>query len=79
VPNPLLPPADDAPSATDGDPAPPPPPPPEPTAEELQDRLAQLVGALRTDYSYCVFCGTQYGDDADMAAHCSGPRDEDHE
>jgi hypothetical protein len=47
-------------------------------AEEAVARLAELVAYLRARH-YCVFCGARFDGEADMAANCPGPSEEDHE
>ncbi|KAL1743306.1 hypothetical protein HDZ31DRAFT_83492 [Schizophyllum fasciatum] len=43
------------------------------------DRLYLVLSYLRDRYSYCLFCGTQYEDEEDMANNCPGPSEEDHD
>ncbi|KAI5894068.1 uncharacterized protein SCHCODRAFT_02700622 [Schizophyllum commune H4-8] len=43
------------------------------------DRLYLVLSYLRDRYSYCLFCGTQYDDEEDMAKNCPGPSEDDHD
>ena len=46
-----------------------------PTAEKLQ----LVLSHLRERYWYCLYCGCRYDDAADMAEHCPGPDEADHD
>ena len=43
------------------------------------DRLAQLLGYLRSRHLYCLYCGCGYRDQADLGEHCPGPSEADHD
>ncbi|CAK0782678.1 hypothetical protein CVIRNUC_005873 [Coccomyxa viridis] len=45
-----------------------------PIAEQLQD----VLDRLRSEHSYCIFCGCQYADSAELTALCPGPQEGDH-
>ncbi|KAI8468044.1 MAG: G-patch domain-containing protein [Monoraphidium minutum] len=47
--------------------------------EALRARLAALVEYLRASHGYCLFCGAVFQGAEDMAAHCPGPGEEDHD
>ncbi|KAG1892654.1 hypothetical protein F4604DRAFT_1672625 [Suillus subluteus] len=44
-----------------------------------RDRLKLLLEYLRGKYSYCFWCGTQYGDAIDLEQSCPGPEEDDHD
>lgn len=44
-----------------------------------RDRLQLLLEYLRGKYSYCFWCGTQYGDCVDLEQNCPGPEEDDHD
>ncbi|KAI0049562.1 hypothetical protein FA95DRAFT_1488802 [Auriscalpium vulgare] len=44
-----------------------------------QERLSQVVEYLRSNYSYCFWCGAQYEDAGDMTEHCPGPDEDMHD
>jgi hypothetical protein len=44
----------------------------------LDRQLAQLIDYLRRNYFYCIYCGVQYRDPADLA-NCPGATREEHD
>ena len=42
------------------------------------ERLAAVLAHLRRRYCYCLFCGARFDGEADLAAHCPGPSEDDH-
>jgi len=42
-------------------------------------RLERVLAYLRHHYFYCFWCGTQYADSQDLAHHCPGLTEEDHD
>eukprot|EP00310_Coccolithus_braarudii_P013797 CAMPEP_0183340914 /NCGR_PEP_ID=MMETSP0164_2-20130417/7303_1 /TAXON_ID=221442 /ORGANISM="Coccolithus pelagicus ssp braarudi, Strain PLY182g" /LENGTH=248 /DNA_ID=CAMNT_0025511121 /DNA_START=16 /DNA_END=762 /DNA_ORIENTATION=- len=42
-------------------------------------RLVQLLLYLRDEHSYCIYCATRYTDSEDMASHCPGLTEVEHE
>ncbi|KIY49526.1 RNA-binding domain-containing protein [Fistulina hepatica ATCC 64428] len=44
-----------------------------------RDRLSLVLAYLRTRYAYCLYCGTQYDNEADMKENCPGPEEDDHD
>ncbi|DBA96331.1 hypothetical protein WJX82_007548 [Trebouxia sp. C0006] len=52
----------------------------EPSWEDwpVQAKLALVLDYLRQTYHYCIFCGSQYGDEHDMSANCPGLQEVDH-
>lgn len=49
--------------------------------EELEpsEKLVHLTMYLRRTHQYCIWCGTKYDDDQDMAHNCPGDSAQDHE
>lgn len=49
--------------------------------EELEpsEKLMHLTMYLRRTHQYCIWCGTKYDDDQDMADNCPGDSAQDHE
>lgn len=47
--------------------------------EDLSAQLHLLTDYLRTQHFYCVWCGTAYNDEKDLAENCPGRTYEDHE
>lgn len=49
--------------------------------EELEpsEKLIHLTMYLRRTHQYCIWCGTKYDDDQDMADNCPGDSAQDHE
>ena len=48
-------------------------------AGSSEEKLVLVLSAIRQHHNYCVYCGTQYGDEEDMDAHCPGLLEEDHD
>ena len=46
---------------------------------EPQEQLNILTAYLRTQYLYCLWCGTVYDDERDLKQNCPGPTREDHD
>ncbi|KAL9954758.1 hypothetical protein ACROYT_G042333 [Oculina patagonica] len=49
--------------------------------EELEpsEKLVHLTMYLRRTHQYCIWCGTKFDDDQDMAENCPGDTAQDHE
>jgi len=49
--------------------------------EELEpsEKLVHLTMYLRRTHHYCIWCGTKFDDDQDMADNCPGDTAQDHE
>jgi len=49
--------------------------------EELEpsEKLEHLTMYLRRTHQYCIWCGTKFDDDRDMADNCPGDTAQDHE
>ncbi|BGP24676.1 coiled-coil domain-containing protein 75-like protein [Rhodotorula toruloides] len=45
---------------------------------DVRTRLALTLTYLRNKYNYCLWCGCQYNDRADLDANCPGEAEEDH-
>lgn len=45
---------------------------------DVTPQLGEVLQYLRTQYWYCLYCGTAYENAADMASHCPGPSEADH-
>ncbi|BGP32101.1 hypothetical protein JCM10296v2_003880 [Rhodotorula toruloides] len=45
---------------------------------DVRTRLALTLTYLRNKYNYCLWCGCQYDDRADLEANCPGEAEEDH-
>ncbi|GAA5919075.1 hypothetical protein JCM6882_003713 [Rhodosporidiobolus microsporus] len=45
---------------------------------DVQSRLGLTLAYLRRKYNYCLWCGCQYDDAADLAQHCPGEEEELH-
>eukprot|EP00884_Botryococcus_braunii_P008384 jgi/Botrbrau1/17547/Bobra.0766s0003.1 len=44
----------------------------------VRDKLQDVMGYLRSTYSYCIFCGCQYSNEQDLLQNCPGLLDSDH-
>lgn len=44
----------------------------------LAEQVDVALKYLRSEYNYCVFCGCQYADEADMLGNCPGMNEDDH-
>lgn len=44
----------------------------------IEERLVEVLGYLRQQHCYCIYCGVEYEGAADMAANCPGPDESDH-
>ncbi|EPQ59596.1 hypothetical protein GLOTRDRAFT_125893 [Gloeophyllum trabeum ATCC 11539] len=48
-------------------------------SQSAQQRLAAVLSYLRSEYSYCFWCGCQYNDAEDLQQNCPGENEEDHD
>jgi len=46
---------------------------------QAPDRLRMVLSYLRTRYSYCFWCGTQYNNESEMDEGCPGSDEEAHD
>ncbi|KAJ3105342.1 G patch domain-containing protein 11 [Phlyctochytrium planicorne] len=46
---------------------------------ELEDKLRKVVGYLRSNYFYCLWCGDRYQNEEEMNTHCPGEWRDDHD
>lgn len=46
---------------------------------EVDEQLEILTNYLRKQYFYCLWCGTTFTDEPDLAANCPGQTREDHD
>lgn len=51
-----------------------------PSAEDagVTAALGAVLAYLRERHCYCLYCGVQFADQADMASGCPGPGESDH-
>jgi len=52
---------------------------PEFTEKELTEKLYQVLEYLRSNHTYCFYCGTQFTSQEDLASKCPGISEQDHE
>ena len=46
---------------------------------KTKEQLELVLGSLRKQHCYCLFCGCQYSDQDDLAKHCPGEMEDDHD